>query len=60
MSEEVPCPTVFCLKEGTKVPVWYCIGSFIQQREPCPNIIKLTVSFAENYAEVECKLQKRR
>jgi len=51
-------PTVFCPKEGKEVPVWYCVGSFVQQREPCPNVEKATVGFA--HAEVECKLQKRR
>jgi len=50
-------PAVFCPKEGKEVPVWYCLGSFMQQREPCPNLIEATVSVSKNYAEVKCKFK---
>lgn len=51
-------PTVFCPKEGKKVPIWYCMGSFVQQRKPCPHMVKLAARFSRNHtedhAEVEC------
>jgi len=52
-------PTVFCPKEGKKVPIWYCLGSFIQQRKQCENLNGASVSVADNYAEVDCKLKKK-
>ena len=55
--EKVSCPTVYCPKEKRRVPIYWCLGSFMQQREICPNLIKAMVSIAENHAEVECKLQ---
>jgi len=51
----VEAPTVYCPKEGKKVPVWYCLGSFIQKREPCPYLIEATVDVRRNYAKVKCK-----
>lgn len=60
MSNKVTCPEVYCPKEGKKVPIWWCLGSFTQKKEVCPNIITATVRFAENYAEVKCKLQKEK
>lgn len=53
-------PTVYCPKEGKNVPIWHCLGSFMQQRKPCPDLIEAKVSVAENYAEVKCESQKRR
>ena len=52
-------PTVSCPKEGKKVPVWFCTGSFVQQREMCPNLIEITVRPAGN-SKVTCKLPKKR
>ena len=51
-------PKVFCPKEEKKVPIWWCLGSFTQKKEICPNLIKATVIVAKNYAKVECKQQK--
>jgi len=53
-------PKVFCPKEGKKVPVWWCLGSFTQKKADCSHLIKATVIMAKNYAEVECDLQKEK
>ena len=45
-------PKVFCPKEGKKVPIWYCLGSFIQQREQCEHLIEAEVKAKE--AKVKC------
>ena len=49
-----PAPTVYCPKDGARVPIWYCLGSLTQGRLTCPYLIKATVHGAE-WAEVECK-----
>lgn len=36
-------PLVYCPKEGKKVPVWYCLGSFTQKRGKCPHLIRATI-----------------
>lgn len=51
----VECPTVFCEKD---VPVWYCLGSFTQRREPCPEMIELVLSF-DKPSIVKCKKQAK-
>ena len=48
-------PKVYCPKEKKEVPVWWCLGSFIQKKETCPELIETTVNVAENYARVVCK-----
>jgi len=50
-------PKIFCPKEKRKVPIWWCLGSFTQQRDPCPELIEATVKIAEDFAEVKCKAQ---
>lgn len=55
MVEPPKVPKVYCPKEDEEVPIWYCLGSFMQQREPCPELIKATVKIAEDYAKVHCK-----
>ncbi len=47
-------PKVFCPKEKKKVPIWYCLGSFMQQRERCEHLIEAKVNFAKNEAKVKC------
>ncbi|GAG98486.1 unnamed protein product [marine sediment metagenome] len=54
----VEAPEVYCPKEKRKVPIWYCLGSFMQQRPMCPELLEATVKIAEGYAEVKCKAQK--
>lgn len=58
MNSKISCPEVYCPKEGKKVPVWWCLGSFMQKKETCPNLIKATVIVAEDYAKVECNYKK--
>jgi len=50
-------PVVYCLKENKEVPIWYCLGSFMQGREACPHLIKATVYGGET-AKVKCKYRK--
>lgn len=52
-------PLVDCPKEGRKVPVWYCLGSQTQQREPCPYLARAVVHGSKS-AEVECKWDKKK
>lgn len=51
-------PKVYCRKDKKKVPIWHCLGSFVQKKEACPNLIKATVIVAEDYAKVECNYKK--
>lgn len=51
-------PKVYCPKEDKEVPVWWCLGSFVQQRVTCAELLEATVNIVENYAEVKCKAQK--
>ena len=51
-------PKVYCPKEKRKVPIWWCLGSFMQQRPMCPELLEATVKIAEGYAEVKCKAQR--
>ncbi|MBU0778122.1 hypothetical protein KKF82_07675 [Patescibacteria group bacterium] len=54
----VEAPEVYCPKENRKVPIWWCLGSFMQQRPMCPELLEATVKIAEGYAEVKCKAQR--
>ena len=58
LSEQTPFPTVYCPKEKKRVPVYYCLGSFIQRRKTCPDLIEITVRPTGD-SEVKCKAQKR-
>ncbi len=54
----VEAPKVFCPREGRDVPIWWCLGSFVQERMMCPELLEATVKIAENFAEVKCEAQK--
>ena len=45
-------PTIYCLKEMRRVPIWYCLGSITQSREPCPHLLNATVQGEK--AKVQC------
>lgn len=47
-------PKVYCPKDKEMVPIWYCLGSAIQQRRPCSDIISATVDWKNDSAEVNC------
>jgi len=47
-------PKVYCKKEKKEVPIWWCLGSYIQGREKCDNLIEMRVKMVENYASVKC------
>jgi len=51
----VEAPKVYCPKEDREVPIWWCLGSYVQEREPCPELLEATVKIAEDYAKVKCK-----
>lgn len=51
-------PKVYCPKEGREVSVWFCLGSFVQQRMTCSELLEAWVSIVENYAKVRCKAQE--
>ena len=54
----VEAPEVYCPKEKRKVPIWWCLGSYTQGRDPCPELLEATVKIAENFAEVKCRAQR--
>lgn len=35
MTEVPEAPKVYCKKEDKEVPIWHCLGSFIQRRVRC-------------------------
>jgi len=47
-------PTVYCPKEKKNVPIWVCLGSFMQQKETCSHLIEAKVSLAKKQARVKC------
>lgn len=47
-------PDIYCPKEKKRVPIWWCLGSYVQQKEQCPELIEAEVNFPENRAEVRC------
>ncbi len=51
-------PNVYCLREDREVPIWFCLGSFMQQRAMCQELLTATVDISKDYAEVTCKAQK--
>lgn len=53
-----PAPTVYCPKDGERVPIWHCVGSLTQGRETCRYLARATIHGGE-WAEVECKWEVR-
>lgn len=56
MKETVLAPDkweVWCPKENKMVPIWCCLGSYVQQRKTCPDLIEGTV-FSDGRAKVKC------
>ena len=47
-------PKTYCPKENREVPIWWCLGSFVQGKEPCKEIIEATVDISEDFADVKC------
>jgi len=52
--KECECRTVLCPKTGKPVPVYVCLGSFIQQRETCPNVKAADLNFPQKEGTVTC------
>jgi hypothetical protein len=57
---DVSKPDVYCPRERRRVPIWWCLGSLVQRKEPCPELIEARVDFPENRAEVGCKVRRGR
>lgn len=52
-------PKVYCPKDKKKVPVWHCLGSFVQKRKTCPNWTgKASIDVSRDFAEVECSFKE--
>ncbi len=47
-------PKVYCKKDKKYVPIWYCLGSAMQHRRPCPEIETARIDWKRDIAEVEC------
>lgn len=45
-------PLVFCPREKKEIPVWNCLGSFVQQKATCEFVGSVTI--AKGKATVEC------
>jgi len=54
----VEAPKVYCPLKKIDVPIWWCLGSFVHQRYPCPEM-EVTVKIAEDFAEIKCKARGR-
>ena len=39
-------PMVDCPKDNRRVSVWRCLGSFVEQRMKCPELLEVTVKIA--------------
>lgn len=46
---------VYCPRDEKEVPVWHCVGSYIQRRERCPEVIEATIKISDGYASVKCR-----
>ena len=55
----VEAPKVYCPQEGRAVPIWWCLGSFVQERMMCPELLEATVNIAEDFADVKCGPRNR-
>jgi len=51
----VEAPKLYCPLEGREVPVWWCVGSFVQGKAVCNEFIDATVKIAEDFADVNCR-----
>ena len=48
-------PEIYCPIDKEKVPIWYCLGSFLQGKPTCRHLEEATVRIAENFCEVKCR-----
>jgi len=52
-------PKVYCHKEEKEVPIWQCLGSYVQRVTSCPELIEAFVDIKDDFAKVKCKAQPR-
>lgn len=50
----VEAPKLYCPVEGREIPVWWCVGSFVQGKAACKELIKATVDISKNFTDVKC------
>ena len=58
-SEELLKPDVFCPKRGERIPVWICLGSFVQGVPTCEELIEASLNISEDWANVRCEARER-
>jgi hypothetical protein len=51
---DVSKPTVYCRKDKKDVPVWMCLGSYMQSVEVCRYFNGGTINISKDYAELDC------
>jgi len=57
--KRIEAPKFYCPKDKKKVPVWYCLGSFTQNRAPCPYFAgEATVNVDKGFASVVCNFKE--
>lgn len=59
MVEAPKVPNVYCPKEGRDVPIWFCLGSFVQGKKHFKDLIEATVNFTEDFVDVKCGPRNR-
>lgn len=55
---DVSKPDVYCEKERKRVPIWWCLGSLMQQRNACPSLVEARVNYRTMKAEVKCSFKE--
>ena len=51
----VEAPKLYCPLEGREVPVWWCVGSFVQGKAACKELIEATVDINKDFSDVKCR-----
>ena len=57
--DELLKPDVFCPKKGKRVPIWMCLGSFVQGVPTCEELVEASLNISENWASVRCNARER-
>jgi len=51
---------VECPLHGKEVPHWYCTGSFMRGKNPCPELISIELHFSKCRVRVRCRRREDR
>ena len=57
---DVSKPDVYCPRENRRVPIWWCLGSFVKKRAPCPFLVEARVDYGTMKAKVKCSFRGTR